>query len=99
MAVEGLPDIGKDKGSRPTLDQLHQTLRDFQSIRDYIDQQKKSDLYRILVDRNIDPEVGGLFRNIPSLRKPIDDGRLNFHLEAPGFNSNRYYFGLKYNLR
>jgi len=53
----------------------------------------------IIVDKNPDYEITNLFRHFKKLQKPIDEGRLKFHVEAPGLQGRRYYFGFKYDFK
>jgi len=47
--------------------------------------------------RNPDPALNAILSHLPSLRRPIQDGRLRFHTEIPKYNSDRFFFGLRYN--
>jgi len=50
---------------------------------------------RLLAERNLDPELNR-FLGHALKSKAIRDGRLNFHMEAPFLNSDRYFLGLQY---
>jgi len=54
------------------------------------------DIDRLAIQRNFDPEINRGLAMIPFLKKGIESGKLKFHAEAPGLNSDRYYFGFKY---
>jgi len=52
---------------------------------------------RLLRQRNINPELNKLLGSLFN-SKAIRDGRLQFNAEIPGFNSNRAFLGMRYNL-
>ena len=53
---------------------------------------------RLFVDRNFDPELTKLMGKILMNNQPIRDGKMKFHGEVPGINSNRWYLGMKWDL-
>jgi len=93
-----LPNLGNgiESNGHAFLRNLAGIKKDYDSLNGEINRIKAHPLYQ-LAERNPDPALNGILRHLPSLRDPIDSGRLNFHAEIPGFNSNRAYLGFKYN--
>ncbi len=87
--LPALPDIG---GGSPPVLQDNAFLQRVQKLRPIAEKGK-----RLLIDRNFDPEITNMIGDaFPGLKKPIKDGRLNFHVEIPGVNSKRAFIGFKY---
>jgi len=57
-----------------------------------------SEVERLAIRKNFDPELNKTLALIPFFRQAIKDKRLEFHAEVPGVNSDRAFFGFKYNL-
>jgi len=96
-----LPNLGNGIDFRPfprIQDGLQAAKQDYEGLSKYLDQAKQNPLYRIGVERNINPEftnfMGGLLG--PMVQNQIKKGLLDFNVEVPGFNSNRYYMGLNW---
>ena len=53
---------------------------------------------RLLVDRNVDPEIDKLMSYNHSMGRMIRDGKMGWHAEIPGYNSNRFYLGMRLKL-
>ena len=91
----GQPIISQNpKGELPNLGNgidRHPWLKVFNKL----NQLRNSPTYRIGIDHNIDPEVNKLLGNLlgPHAKEQIDAGKLLFHVEIPGYNSDRVFLG------
>ena len=52
----------------------------------------------LLIDKDLTPIVNNVMKKVPMFRQPIENGNLNFDAEIPGYNGNRWYLGLKWDL-
>ena len=92
-----LPALGNGIDYTPGPVKLYHYLK---GIKDQVDgvqkEIKSSPLYRIGVDHNINPEISNLMGGLlgGAVQEQVRRGLLDFQVEIPGFNSNRYYFGL-----
>ena len=93
----GQPIISQDtKGELPALGNGIDHAPWYKHAMDGVNNLKSSPLYRIGVDHNINPEISNLMGGLlgGAVQEQVRRGLLDFNIEIPGINSNRYYFGI-----